>query len=53
MNKFRAALKIRENVPLAPYTTLGIGGSARFFIRAEAEDHVLDALDYAQVHQRV
>jgi len=39
---------IREHVPLAPYTTLGIGGPARFLITANNEEQILDALDFAQ-----
>ncbi len=39
--------KIRENVPLGPLTTLGIGGPARFFADAESLDDVLAALEFA------
>src|SRR5215468_4581732 len=28
-------MELQENVPLAPLTTLGVGGNARFFARAE------------------
>ncbi|MDQ6788719.1 MAG: UDP-N-acetylmuramate dehydrogenase [Acidobacteriota bacterium] len=38
---------IRENVCLAEYTTLRIGGAARFFAKAETEDDVLKALKFA------
>jgi len=38
---------MRENVPLAPFTTLGVGGPARFFVEAEAEVQVVDALEFA------
>lgn len=38
---------ILENVPLAPYTTLGIGGPARFLAQATDERHVVEALDFA------
>ena len=38
---------IRENVPLAPYTTLGVGGPARFFAEAASEGEVRAALDWA------
>jgi UDP-N-acetylmuramate dehydrogenase len=38
---------ILENVPLAPFTTLGIGGPARFLVQATEEDRVLEALDFA------
>ncbi len=48
MDKSGSALTIYENVPLAPYTTIGVGGPARFFVRAGTEDHVLDAINYAR-----
>ncbi len=41
-------LKIQKNIPLAPLTTLKIGGPARFFVRAETEQQVVEALDYAK-----
>ena len=41
-------MKIEENVPLAPLTTLGIGGAARFFVRAETADDVVEALNHAR-----
>lgn len=43
-------LKIEENVPLAPLTTLKIGGSARFFVRAETENQVAEAFKFAEEH---
>jgi UDP-N-acetylmuramate dehydrogenase len=49
MNRSGAALKIRENVPLAPYTTLGVGGPARFLIEARHEEHVVEAVEFARV----
>src|SRR5512145_1604448 len=45
-----AALPIRENILLAPYTTLGVGGPARFLIEAKTEEHVLGALGFAHSH---
>ncbi len=39
--------KILENVALAPMTTLGIGGPARFFLNATTEDDVLMGLEFA------
>ncbi len=48
MNKSNPAPAVCENVTLAPHTTLGIGGPARFFVRAKAESHILHALDYAR-----
>jgi UDP-N-acetylmuramate dehydrogenase len=41
------SLAIREHVPLAPYCTLGVGGPARFFVEARAEETLLAALDWA------
>ncbi len=40
-------LAIQENVPLAPLTTLKIGGNARFFVRAETEDQIIAACSFA------
>jgi UDP-N-acetylmuramate dehydrogenase len=40
-------LQICENVLIAPYTTLGVGGPARYFATASSEDHVFQALDFA------
>ena len=39
---------IRENVRLAPYTTLRIGGIARFFVDVTNEDQLREALDFAK-----
>jgi UDP-N-acetylmuramate dehydrogenase len=38
---------IRENVPLAPYTTLRIGGPARYFAGTHNEDELFEALAFA------
>lgn len=40
--------KLQENVPLAPLTTLSVGGSARYFVRAESEDDVADAVRFSR-----
>jgi len=40
-------LPLREHVPLAPYTTLGLGGKARYFVECDTEDQVRAALAYA------
>ena len=37
----------QENVPLAPLTTLGIGGQARWFARATSIEHVIAAHGWA------
>jgi UDP-N-acetylmuramate dehydrogenase len=38
---------VQENVPLAPLTTFGIGGPARYFVNAASETDVEEALDFA------
>ncbi|HUG37091.1 MAG TPA: UDP-N-acetylmuramate dehydrogenase, partial [Candidatus Limnocylindrales bacterium] len=38
----------RENVPLAPFSTLGVGGPARYFVEAESEGHVREAVEWAR-----
>jgi UDP-N-acetylmuramate dehydrogenase len=42
-----AELDIHETVPLAPLTTMGVGGPARFFTRAESVEGVLMATLWA------
>jgi UDP-N-acetylmuramate dehydrogenase len=37
----------KESVLLAPYTTLGIGGPARFFCEARSEDQISEAAQFA------
>ena len=39
---------IREQVPLAPLTTLGVGGPARYFSEAKTESDVREAVEHAQ-----
>lgn len=39
---------LTENQPLAPFTTFGIGGPARWFVRAESEDDVIEATRWAR-----
>jgi UDP-N-acetylmuramate dehydrogenase len=41
-------LIIRNNIPLAPLTTLNIGGPARYFVEAVSEDEVREAVLYAE-----
>jgi len=41
-------LNIRENVPLAPLTTLEVGGPARFFVEATAEQDVVDSFEFGR-----
>jgi UDP-N-acetylmuramate dehydrogenase len=39
---------MEENKPLAPYTTFGIGGPARWFVEAASEDDVVEATGWAR-----
>ncbi|MFP5235395.1 MAG: UDP-N-acetylmuramate dehydrogenase [Acidobacteriota bacterium] len=41
---------LEENKPLAPYTTLGIGGPARWFVRAVCDSDVVEAAHWAREH---
>jgi len=41
-------LEIEENVPLAPLTTLGVGGNAQFFVRGTSESDVEEAVAFSQ-----
>jgi UDP-N-acetylmuramate dehydrogenase len=38
----------RENVPLAPHCTMGVGGAARFFVEARTEADILEAVEWAR-----
>src|SRR5260370_12666893 len=39
---------VREQVPLAPLTTLVVGGPARYFAEAHAESEVHEAVEFAR-----
>lgn len=41
-------MRLQDNVPLAPLTTIGIGGPARFFFRAQNVDDIIEALAWAR-----
>jgi UDP-N-acetylmuramate dehydrogenase len=41
---------IQEHVPLAPYTTLGVGGEARYFADISSKENLVEALMWAQEH---
>jgi UDP-N-acetylmuramate dehydrogenase len=43
--------KLEENKPLAPFTTLGVGGPARWFVEAASEGEVVEATRWAREHQ--
>ncbi len=42
---------IREHVALAPFTTLGVGGPARYFTEARSEAEVAEAVEFARSRQ--
>jgi UDP-N-acetylmuramate dehydrogenase len=44
----RPALNVQEFVPLAPYTTLRIGGPARFFCEVNGETQIAEAVSFAK-----
>ena len=41
-------MTIQENVPLAPLTTLRVGGAARYFSEVRGQDDVREALEFAR-----
>src|ERR1051326_3985375 len=41
-------MELRENVRLAPLTTIGVGGNARFFAQATSVSDVEEALNFAE-----
>jgi len=43
-------VNLRENVRLAPYTTLELGGPARYFVECASESEVRAALAHAAAH---
>ncbi len=43
-------MQIQENIPLAPLTTLRVGGPARYFVEAHSIAEVRDAVLYARDH---
>lgn len=45
-------MRLEENVPLAPFTTIGIGGPARFFSRAASVDDVREALEWTRANEQ-
>lgn len=42
---------MRENIPLTPLTTLGVGGPARYFVEAKSDSEVIEAVEFARAHQ--
>ena len=41
-------ITIQQNVPLAPLTTIGLGGSARLFVSCRTLEQLCEALQYAR-----
>jgi UDP-N-acetylmuramate dehydrogenase len=44
-------LEILSNIPLASFTTFGIGGAARWLIEATSEVDIAEAADWARQHE--
>ena len=42
---------IREQVALAPFTTLGVGGPARYFVEVHSEAEVIEGVEFARSRQ--
>lgn len=40
--------EIEQNVPLGPLTTLGVGGPAKYFVRAETEADIVEAFAFSR-----
>ena len=38
----------QQNIPLAPFTTFKVGGPARYFLKAESPEQVLEAVEWAR-----
>jgi len=47
----KTSISVRENIRLADYTTLKIGGAARFFVQAETERQVVEAFNFAEKNE--
>ena len=41
-------MQVEENIPLAPFTTLRIGGPARYLVRVENESQLVEAVAFAR-----
>ena len=44
-------MQLREHISLAPFTTFGIGGDARYFVSAHHDDDVREAVRFAKDKQ--
>lgn len=40
--------RIRENIALAGYTTIGLGGAARYFVACRSDDEIVEAIRFAR-----
>jgi UDP-N-acetylmuramate dehydrogenase len=45
-------MQLQHDIPLAPLTTIGIGGPARFFFRAHNVDDIVEALEWARAQEQ-
>ena len=45
-------MRIFNDISLAPFTTFGIGGPARWFVEAESEGDIVEAAQWAREHGR-
>jgi UDP-N-acetylmuramate dehydrogenase len=43
-------MQMKENQPLAPFTTFGIGGPARWFVEAVSENEIAEGAAWAREH---
>lgn len=43
-------LRMQEDIPLAPYTTMKIGGAARYFCEPETTRQIAEAVAFARAH---
>src|SRR4030081_1802554 len=44
-------MNLQEDIPLAPLTTLQVGGVARYFVEATTETEVSEAVDWAGLRE--
>jgi UDP-N-acetylmuramate dehydrogenase len=44
-------IELQADVPLAPWSTMQVGGAAEWFVQARSEDEVLDALTWADMRR--
>ena len=43
-------MDMQENIALAPLTTMGVGGRARFFCTCATEEEIREALELSLIH---